>query len=75
MTYSWSPSKSICNKDCDINAILEPWGGVNICGNEVRQDLVDAWRKQGKKVILGFGGSGMGTSWIRDQVSIICFVA
>jgi hypothetical protein len=27
------------------------------------QALVDTWRAAGKKVILSFGGAGMGGSW------------
>ncbi len=55
MTYKWFIAKNICNEQCDIEAALE--GALSICGNENRQGLVDAWREQGKKVILGFGGS------------------
>merc|ERR1712194_220509 len=39
---------------------------VPICGNQNRQDLVDSWRAKGKKVILSFGGAGMGGSWLGD---------
>jgi len=65
VTYKWSLAKNICNEQCDIEATLG--GALSICGNENRQGLVDAWREQGKKVVLGFGGSGMGVSTSQDQ--------
>ena len=33
----------------------------------MRQDLIDKWRGQGKKVVLSFGGAGMGGSWPGDN--------
>merc|ERR1719253_2317133 len=40
---------------------------VPICNNMNNQQLVDTWRAAGKKVILSFGGTGMGGSWSGDQ--------
>lgn len=34
-----------------------------ICNNMNNQALVDSWRDAEKKVILSFGGEGMGGSW------------
>ena len=60
VTYTWNPVKNQCRSDCSIGS------PVPICGNQVRQDLVDSWRQAGKKVILSFGGAGMGGSWAGD---------
>merc|ERR1712194_334306 len=40
---------------------------VPICNNQNNQALVDSWRAAGKKVILSFGGAGMGGSWAGDN--------
>jgi len=60
VTYTWNPSKNQCSSSCTIGS------PVPICQNQVKQDLVDAWREAGKKVILSFGGAGMGGSWQGD---------
>ena len=54
VSYTWSPSKNNCDSQCNIGS------PVPICNNQNRQDLVDLWRSQGKKVIVSFGGAGMG---------------
>merc|ERR1711933_178542 len=59
-TYTWSPSKNICDTQCTIGS------PVPICNNQNNQALVDSWRAAGKKVILSFGGAGMGGSWAGD---------
>jgi chitinase len=61
VTYTWNPTKNQCRQDCSIGA------PVPICENSNRQDLVDTWRAMGKKVILSFGGAGMGGSWAGDN--------
>jgi hypothetical protein len=38
-----------------------------VCNNANNQQLVDHWRSMGKKVILSFGGAGMGGSWSGDN--------
>jgi hypothetical protein len=60
VTYTWNPSKNQCSSSCTIGS------PVPVCSNQVKQDLVDAWREAGKKVILSFGGAGMGGSWAGD---------
>ena len=45
---------NICDQTCKIGA------PVPICENANKQYLVDEWRAMGKKVILSFGGAGMG---------------
>ena len=54
VTYTWNPSKNVCDTECNIGS------PVPICENANKQDLVDEWRAMGKKVILSFGGAGMG---------------
>merc|ERR1711935_569660 len=61
VTYTWKPSKNQCSSSCTIGS------PVPVCSNQVKQDLVDAWREAGKKVILSFGGAGMGGSWEGDE--------
>ena len=60
VSYTWSPGKNVCDTTCNVSA-------PPTCGNTVRQDLIDKWRAAGKKVILSFGGAGMGGSWSGDQ--------
>jgi len=60
VTYTWNPSKNQCSTSCTIGS------PVPICNNQNNQALVDSWRAAGKKVILSFGGAGMGGSWAGD---------
>ena len=60
VSYTWSWSKNNCDATCSIAA-------PPTCNNQVRTDLIDQWRAKGKKVILSFGGAGMGGSWSGDQ--------
>ncbi len=60
VSYTWSPGKNICSSTCEI---AEP----PICNNAPNPTLVNQWRAAGKKVILSFGGAGMGGSWAGDQ--------
>ena len=61
VSYTWSPSKNNCDTQCQVPSTLP------LCGNQARQDLIDKWRGMGKKVIMSFGGAGMGGSWSGDQ--------
>ncbi|KAL7547170.1 hypothetical protein ACHAWF_010489 [Thalassiosira exigua] len=60
VSYAWSPSANNCDTECNIAPT------VPTCENTNRQDLVDSWRAAGKKVLLSFGGAGMGGSWSGD---------
>ena len=60
VSYTWSAAKNNCDTSCSVSA-------PPTCGNQVRQDLIDKWRGQGKKVVLSFGGAGMGGSWPGDN--------
>jgi hypothetical protein len=60
VTYTWNRNKNVCDTQCTIGS------PVPICNNQNNQALVDSWRAAGKKVILSFGGAGMGGSWAGD---------
>ena len=60
VTYTWDPTKNQCSDSCTIGS------PVPICNNQNNQALVDSWKAAGKKVILSFGGAGMGGSWAGD---------
>jgi len=60
VSYTWSPGKNICSQTCEIDA-------PPTCNNEYRPDLIQKWKGQGKKIILSFGGAGMGGSWSGDN--------
>mmetsp|Transcript_25022 Transcript_25022/g.52269 ORF Transcript_25022/g.52269 Transcript_25022/m.52269 type:complete len:189 (+) Transcript_25022:78-644(+) len=62
VSYSWSVGGNICNTDCSINTLAG--NTVPICQNTVTD--TSTWRNAGKKVVLSFGGAGMGGSWIGD---------
>ena len=57
VTYTWDWSKNFCDMQCNIPPAL------SICNNANNQGLIDQMRAAGKKVILSFGGAGMGGSW------------
>ena len=57
MTYTYNATKNNCDAQCNIASTLP------ICNNMNNQALVDTWQAAGKKVILSFGGAGMGGSW------------
>jgi hypothetical protein len=59
VSYTWNPNKNVCSLTCDI---AEP----PICDNSPNPGLVSTWQAAGKKVILSFGGAGMGGSWAGD---------
>ncbi|KAL3772120.1 hypothetical protein ACHAWO_013525, partial [Cyclotella atomus] len=60
VSYTWAPDRYLCNTQCNIADVLPT------CGNQNRPDLINEWRNKGKKVILSFGGAGMGGSWSGD---------
>jgi len=59
VSYTWSPSKNQCSSTCYIST-------PPICNNDPNQNIVKEWQNAGKKVILSFGGAGMGGSWAHD---------
>jgi hypothetical protein len=61
VSYTWSASKNVCSQTCEIAT-------PPVCENAYHPELIQEWRAQGNKVILSFGGAGMGVggSWCGD---------
>ncbi|GAX28860.1 hypothetical protein FisN_20Lh160 [Fistulifera solaris] len=59
VSYTWSPSKNICSPTCEIAT-------PPICNNAPNSNLINDLHAKGKKVVLSFGGAGMGGSWAGD---------
>jgi hypothetical protein len=62
VSYRWSAAKNQCSDTCHIGLGAD----TPICGNAPNAALVNKWKAQGKKIILSFGGAGMGGSWASD---------
>ncbi|KAL7548776.1 hypothetical protein ACHAWF_012027 [Thalassiosira exigua] len=60
VSYDVGSPKNVCDEECNVAE------EVTVCDESVNQSLVDQWREAGKKVILSFGGAGMGGSWSGD---------
>jgi len=60
VSYTWAPGKNNCSPTCQIAT-------PPICNNNDNPFLLDELRAQGKKIIVSFGGAGMGGSWAGDQ--------
>ncbi len=60
VSYTWSPSKNNCDPTCQIST-------PPVCNNQPNPALITEWQNAGKKVLLGFGGAGMGGSWSGDN--------
>ena len=56
VTYVWAPGANQCDTTCTIKTPL-------VCSNARQPALISKWRAAGKKVLLSFGGAGMGGSW------------
>jgi hypothetical protein len=56
----------MCDTQCNVAPALA------ICNNANNQGLVDQLRTRGKKVILSFGGAGMGGSWSGKFCHLLC---
>lgn len=59
ITYVYNENKNICNEDC---IIAEP----PVCDNGPFPALTQRYRDTGGKILLSFGGAGMGGSWEGD---------
>jgi chitinase len=55
-SYTWSSAKNICSTTCQIET-------PPICNSAPNPSLISDLQQAGKKVILSFGGAGMGGSW------------
>eukprot|EP00751_Fragilariopsis_kerguelensis_P031753 CAMPEP_0170906538 /NCGR_PEP_ID=MMETSP0735-20130129/754_1 /TAXON_ID=186038 /ORGANISM="Fragilariopsis kerguelensis, Strain L26-C5" /LENGTH=812 /DNA_ID=CAMNT_0011302459 /DNA_START=61 /DNA_END=2499 /DNA_ORIENTATION=- len=60
VTYTYNSSKNICDTSCNIAT-------PPVCDNSAQPDLIKKWKGMGKKIILSFGGAGMGGSWDGDN--------
>ena len=59
VSYTYGFPKNQCSTTCEID---EP----PVCNNAANQALIQELQAAGKKVILSFGGAGMGGSWAED---------
>lgn len=59
VSYTFASPKNQCSETCFID--VPP-----ICGNQPNPTLVREWKERGIKVLLSFGGAGMGGSWDGD---------
>jgi hypothetical protein len=59
VSYTWAPEKNNCDINCQIS---EP----PVCNNQPNPTLIQDLQAAGKKIILSFGGAGMGGSWAGD---------
>ena len=55
VSYAWNPGKNACSQTCEIS---DP----AVCDNNSNPIIISQWQAAGKKVLLSFGGSGMGTN-------------
>jgi len=60
VSYTWSPGKNQCSNSCTIGS------PVPVCDNSAQPGLIQQWKAAGTKVLLSFGGAGMGGSWAGD---------
>jgi len=56
VSYQYAETGNICSETCEI-------ASPPVCENAAHPDLIEKWKAAGKKVILSFGGAGMGGSW------------
>lgn len=59
VSYTYNAAKNNCNAQCD------PGTSVPLCTTQTGNQI-DDWQAMGIKVILSFGGAGMGGSWNGD---------
>jgi len=59
VSYTWSSGKNQCDVECDITT-------PPICNNAPNPQLLADLKAAGKKIIVSFGGAGMGGSWSGD---------
>merc|ERR1712151_579595 len=59
VSYTWNAAKNDCSAACQIATPA-------ICANSAQPGLIETWQAVGTKVLLSFGGAGMGGSWAGD---------
>ncbi|CAB9503255.1 Chitin binding Peritrophin-A domain [Seminavis robusta] len=60
VSYTDAPGKNNCSPTCEIAT-------PPICNNAPNPALLGELKAQGKKILVSFGGAGMGGSWAGDQ--------
>lgn len=60
VSYTWAPGKNQCDTQCNIAT-------PPVCNNAPNDSLISDLHAAGKKIILSFGGAGMGGSWSSSQ--------
>lgn len=63
VTYTWAASGNLCDETCTVPPT------VPICGNNADPAIVAQWRAQGKRVLVSFGGAGMGGLWTDSSLT------
>lgn len=56
VSYSWAQGGNQCSATCEIAT-------PSICNNNANPALLSELKAKGKKIIISFGGAGMGGSW------------
>jgi len=56
VSYTWQPSGNLCSETCEIAT-------PSVCNNAPNPQLIRDLQAANKKVLLSFGGAGMGGSW------------
>jgi hypothetical protein len=59
VSYQYNEPQNTCSTTCDIST-------PPVCNNAANPELIQQWKAAGIKVILSFGGAGMGGSWDGD---------
>ncbi|KAL7464842.1 hypothetical protein ACHAXS_005171, partial [Conticribra weissflogii] len=68
VTYKDVAGTHVCNEMCEIELNNSTLAVCND-SNGFDQGLIDSWRLSGKRVMLSFGGAGMGGSWPGDETN------
>ena len=59
VTYTWAPAKNLCSMTCHIDT-------PPVCENNLNKELIRRLQDSGRKVMISFGGAGMGGKWNGD---------
>eukprot|EP00163_Fabomonas_tropica_P012469 TRINITY_DN23777_c0_g1_i1.p1 TRINITY_DN23777_c0_g1~~TRINITY_DN23777_c0_g1_i1.p1 ORF type:complete len:568 (-),score=56.54 TRINITY_DN23777_c0_g1_i1:148-1746(-) len=59
VSYTWAPAKNRCSSTCSVST-------PPVCSGGGRS-TIRRWQGYGVKVLLSFGGAGMGGSWAGDN--------
>ena len=59
VTYTWAPARNLCSTTCYIDTPA-------VCENSFNKQLIKRLQDSGRKVMISFGGAGMGGKWKDD---------